>query len=250
VETLTLSIADQIATVELNRPGKKNAINLEMVQEMHALLDELALRDDIAVLIVTSSDPRCFTAGADVGELHSRKKQDALSGINQNAFRHFEEFPHPTIAAVRGYALGAGTELSASCDLRVAGESARFGHPEVGLGITPAAGGMKLLMRLVGLAKAKELIFTGRVIDAKTALDIGLVNRVVRDSEVLSSAKELAREIQKNGTLAVRLAKSAMTAAARHAGENMNLIENLSQAILFEDEEKLARMKAFLDRKK
>ncbi len=250
METLTLSIADQIATVELNRPGKKNAINLEMVTEMHALLDELGQRDDIACLIVTSSDPRCFTAGADVGELHSRKKQDALMGINQYAFRHFEEFPHPTIAAVRGYALGAGTELSASCDLRVAGESARFGHPEVGLGITPAAGGMKLLMRLVGLAKAKELIFTGRVIDARTALEIGLVNRVVPDNEVLSSAKELAREIQKNSTLAVRLAKSAMTAAARHAGEHMNLIENLSQAILFEDEEKQARMKAFLDRKK
>jgi enoyl-CoA hydratase len=249
METLKLTIADRIATVELHRPGKKNAINQQMVNEMHALLDDLAVHPEVACLIVTSSDPRCFTAGADVGELHARQKLDALRGINQNVFRHFEEFPHPTIAAVRGFALGAGTELSASCDLRVAGESARFGHPEVGLGITPAAGGMKLLMRLVGLAKAKELIFTGRVIDAKTALEIGLVDRVVKDDEALASAKELSREILKNGTLAVRLAKTAMLAASRHAGEHMNLIENLSQAILFEDEEKHSRMKSFLKKK-
>ena len=109
---------------------------------------------------------------------------------------------------------------------------------------------MKLLIRLVGLAMAKELIFTARVIDAATAREIGLVNRVVKDEALMDEARALAAEILKNGTLAVRLAKSAITAAARHAGEHMNLIENLAQSILFDDEEKLARMKAFLDRKK
>jgi NADPH:quinone reductase-like Zn-dependent oxidoreductase/enoyl-CoA hydratase/carnithine racemase len=250
METILVEVEDRIATLSLDRPEKKNALSLAMVREIHAAMDELAARDDVGVLILASTDPKCFTAGADVKELKDRKKADALLGINQNAARRFEEFPYPTIAAVRGHALGIGTELAIACDLRVAGESARFGQPEVGLGITPAAGGMQRLLRLVGVAKAKELIFTGDIVDAPTALELGLVNRVVPDDEVLGAARELAGRILANGTLAVRLAKAAVNAAARGAGEHMNLIESLAQAILFDDEEKLARMRAFLDRKK
>ena len=250
METILVDVQDRIAVLTLDRPEKKNAINLEMVNEIHTAMDDLAARDDVACLVVASCDPRCFTAGADVGELRDRGKTDALLGINQNVFRRFEDFPHPTIAAVRGYALGAGTELAISCDLRVAGESARFGQPEVTLGITPAAGGMQRLIRLLGVGRAKELIFTGAVIDAPAAYEMGLLNRVVPDDEVLDAARELAGKIAANGTLAVRLAKSAVNAAARGAGDHMNLIESLSQAILFDDEEKLERMKKFLDRKK
>ena len=250
METIDVSVADSIATLLLDRPEKKNALSLAMVSEIHAAVDELAARDDVGVLILASTDPTCFTAGADVGELKDRKKADALLGINQNAARRFEDFPHPTIAAVRGHALGIGTELAIACDLRVAGESARFGQPEVGLGITPAAGGMQRLLRLVGLAKAKELVFTGDIVDAETALAIGLVNQVVPDDRVIDAAEEMARRILANGRLAVRLAKSALNAAARGAGDHMNLIESLAQAILFDDEEKIARMQAFLSRKK
>jgi len=221
-----------------------------MVRELHAALDQLGAREDVGALILTSSDPRCFTAGADVSELRDRTKTDALLGINQAVANRFESFPHPTIAAVRGHALGIGTELAIACDLRIAGEGARFGQPEVGLGITPAAGGMQRLLRLVGVAKAKELIFTGAILDAAEAARIGLVNRVVPDEEVPAAAEELARRILANSTLAVRLAKSAVNAAARGAGEHMNLVECLSQAILFDDEEKRRRMSAFLDRRK
>jgi enoyl-CoA hydratase len=250
METILVEVAERIATLTLDRPEKKNAISRRMVGEVHAALDELSEREDVACLIVTSGDPRCFTAGADISELRDRRKIDALLGINQGLVRRFEDFPHPTIAAVRGHALGAGTELCMACDLRVAGESARFGQPEVGLGITPAAGGMQRLIRLVGPGRAKELIFTGEVIDARTALDIGLVNRVVPDEEIPAAARELALRITKNSTLAVRLAKAAVNAEARGAGDHMNLIECLAQAILFDDEEKMRRMGAFLDRKK
>jgi len=250
METIGVEVEERVATLTLDRTEKKNAINRRMVDEIHGAMDDLAARDDVACLIVASADPGCFTAGADVGELRDRRKVDALRGINQRMVQRFEDFPHPTIAAVRGHAIGAGTELACACDLRIAGESAKFGQREVALGITPAAGGMKRLIRIVGVAKAKELIFTGDVIDADAARGIGLVNRVVPDDWVLLEAKEVAGRIVANGTMAVRLAKSAVNAAAAGAGEHMDLIECLSQAILFDDEEKIARMSAFLDRKK
>jgi enoyl-CoA hydratase len=250
METIHVAVEERIATLTLNRAEKKNAINLQMVNEIHAAMDYLEERDDVAVLVVMSTDPNCFTAGADVSELRERKMTDALLGINQNAFHRFELFPHPTICAIRGHALGAGTELAMACDIRIAGESARFGQPEVALGITPAAGGMKRLIRLVGVGVAKELIFTGEPVSAQRALQIGLVNRVVPDDWVLIEAKQVAQQIAMNGTLAVRLAKAAVNAAASGAGEHMNLIECLTQAILFDDEEMLERMASFLEKKR
>lgn len=247
---LKIEVEDRIAWVALDRPEKKNALTLEFVNELHESLEALSLRDDVGVLILSSTDPRCFTAGADVNELRDRTRLDALRGINQAVSNRIEDFPHPTIAAIRGHALGIGTELTLACDMRIAGESARLGQTEVRLGITPAAGGMKRMLRIVGLAKAKELILTGAVVDAREAERIGLVNRVVPDDDVLDAAKELADRILENSTMAVRLAKAGMNAAARGAGENMNLIECLAQAILFDDEEKVRRMTAFLDRRK
>jgi enoyl-CoA hydratase len=250
MEYIRVEVRDRLAVLELDRPAKKNALTQAMVDEIHAALDELALRDDVGALLLTSSDPRCFTAGADVGELRERRRVDALRGINQGVSNHLENFPWPTVAVVRGHALGIGTELAIACDLRVAGESARFGQTEVTLGITPAAGGMQRLLRLVGLPKAKELILTGARIEAREAERIGLVNLVVPDDEALAAGEALARRTLANGATAVRLAKAALNAAARGAGEHMNLIECLSQAILFDDEEKIRRMTAFLDRKK
>jgi len=248
-ETIRVEVEGNIASLSLERPEKKNAISAVMVEEIHHAMDDLSSRDDIACLVLMSGDPNCFCAGADVAELRERKKADALLGINQNAVRRFEDFPHPTIAAVRGHAVGAGSEIAMACDIRIAGESARFGQREVALGITPAAGGMERLLRLVGVAKAKELIFTGAFVNATTALQIGLVNRVVPDDWVLIEAKEMASQIARNGTLAVRLAKAAINAAAKGASAHMGLIESLTQAILFDDPEKMERMGKFLDKK-
>ncbi len=243
-------VEGRIAVLWLDRPEKKNALSLAMTREIHAALDELEAREDVAVLILAATDPSCFTAGADVGELRERRKADALLGINQRVTRRFEEFPHPVIAAVRGYALGIGTELAIACDLRVAGEGAVFGLPEVGLGIVPAAGGLRRLAALTGVGFAKEMILTGERIDARSALRYGLVNRVVPTGEVLAEARRLAERIARNGTLAVRLAKAAVNAAVQAPGATMDLVECLVQAVLFDDEEKEARMRSFLDRRR
>src|SRR5690606_10582502 len=149
-----------------------------------AALDALALRDDVRALILTGAGDRAFVSGADIVELRARRGSEALMRHNAKLCDAIEAFPVPTIAAIRGFALGGGCEVALACDLRVAGRSARLGQPEVGLGILPAAGGTWRLQRIVGLAKAKELIFTAAIIDAEEARAIGLVNRVVDDEAV------------------------------------------------------------------
>ncbi len=233
-----------VAVVTLNRPEVKNALNLAMVEELHDALGDLALRDGLAALIITGAGDQAFASGADISELLERTHRDALRAINSGLFRRIEEFPRPTIAAVRGYALGGGCELALACDLRVAGASSRFGQPEVGLGIMPAAGATYRLPRLVGLGRAKELIFTGDILDAREAERIGLVNRVVPDDAVLDAALETAKKIAAKSALAIHLAKVSMNAFAR--GANAFEIESVAQAVLFESEEKRRRMTAFL----
>ncbi|SHK14752.1 enoyl-CoA hydratase/isomerase family protein [Rhodothermus profundi] len=238
-----------IVCCTFNRPEVRNALNLEMVQEVRQLLDQLARRDAVRVLIFTGAGGQAFVSGADIAELRERGRAEALQRINNSLFREIEQFPAPTIAAVRGWALGGGCELAMACDLRIAGESARFGQPEVRLGIIPGAGATYRLPRLVGLGKARELIYTGRIIEASEALAIGLVNEVVPDDQVLEKARALAREIAAASPLAVRFAKMALNAAFEMSTDVGLTLETMMQAILFEDEEKYRRMTAFLERK-
>ncbi len=248
--TVIVEVQDRLARITLNRPEVRNAINLEMIRELEQALSGLAARDDVGALVLTGAGGQAFAGGADIRELRERGSREALLAINQSLFRKVDEFPWPTIAAVRGYALGGGCELAMACDLRIAGESAKFGQPEVGLGILPGAGGTQRLPRLVGIAKAKELIFTGAIIDAREAERIGLVNRVAPDDAVLGEAEALARKILAQGPLAVRLSKLALNASLRAAPETGFLIEMLSQGVLFDSEDKRARMTAFLEKKK
>jgi enoyl-CoA hydratase/carnithine racemase len=244
-----VEVADRIATVTIDRPEARNAIDKQTTRELRAALDDLAERDEAHVLLLTGGGDKAFVSGADIAELKARKRNDALRGINASLFRQLEDFPRPTIAVIRGFALGGGCEIAMACDLRVAGESAKLGQPEAGLGILAAAGGTYRLPRLVGVARAKELLFTGAVIDAKEALAIGLVNRVVPDADVLAEAKKLAAKILEQSPLAVRLAKLAVNAWAKGGMDAWRTVEDLSQAVLFEDEEKERRMTAFLERK-
>ncbi|HYE78121.1 MAG TPA: enoyl-CoA hydratase-related protein [bacterium] len=239
-----------IATLTLNRPEKRNAIDLAMVDALHGALDRLADERDLSCLVLTGAGGKAFAAGADIAQLRDRGVHEALMGINSRLFHKVERFPVPVIAAVQGWALGGGCELALACDLRVAGESAKFGQPEVSLGIIPGAGATQRLPRLVGLGAAKELIYTGRIIDAAEALRIGLVNRVVPDDQVLESARSLAQEIVKNGPLALRLAKVALDASHRTGSDTGLLIETLAQASCFESEDKYKRMTAFLEKRK
>lgn len=249
-ENIVVDVDGGIATVTLNRPEVRNAMNLEMLREITSALEGLAAEPEVGALIFKGAGGKAFAGGADIGELRERGHEESLQAILSSVFRRVEEFPAPTIAAVVGYAVGGGCELSLACDLRVAGEGARFGQPEVALGIMPAAGGTQRLPRLVGMGHAKEMIFTGEIIDARRALEIGLVNHVVPDGEVLDRAKEIAGRILKQGKLAVRLAKAAMN-ASRSAPVEVGLwLESVSQAILYDTEEKDRRMTAFLERKK
>lgn len=246
--TIRVSVdSDGIATIALNRPEVRNAIDLAMVQELTAALHELSLDDSVRALVLRG-EGKAFAGGADIGQLRERRTADALRSINANLFQLVEDFPRPVIAAIEGFALGGGCELAIACDIRIAGDTARLGFPEVGLGIFPAAGGTHRLPKLVGIGKAKELVFTGRLLTATEALAIGLVEHVVPAGDAYTHALVLAREIAKNGPLAVRIAKVAMNAIAR--GNDPEPIEKLGQSILFESQDKLDRMAAFLERRK
>ncbi|MBI5849443.1 MAG: enoyl-CoA hydratase/isomerase family protein [Planctomycetes bacterium] len=244
-----LEIADRIAIVTLNAPERRNAIDRAMVDALHADLTRLESVPELAAVVITGAGDKAFAAGADIAQLKERTSRDAAAAINSTLFARVENFPVPMIAAVRGFCLGGGCELAIACDLRVAGQSAKFGQPEVTLGIIPAAGATYRLPRLIGLGRARDLVYTGRILDAAEAERIGLVNRVVPDAEVLDAALALAREIAHAGPLAVRAAKAAMNALAR-PNEGMALtLESALQAVLFDSTDKHARMQAFLDKR-
>lgn len=236
--------------VTLNAPERRNAIDQEMVDGLHAVLDELQHDESLAAIVLTGAGDKAFAAGADIAQLRERAANDAMKAINSAIFNRIEEFPVPVIAAVKGYALGGGCELAIACDLRVIGESAKMGQPEVKLGIIPAAGGTYRLPRLIGLGRARELVYTGRMVDADEALRIGLANRVVPDAEVVEAALALADEIARNGRLAVRGAKRTLNALSRPGQENAIAFESSTQAVLFDSEDKRARMTAFLDKQR
>ncbi|MCC7510562.1 MAG: enoyl-CoA hydratase/isomerase family protein [Planctomycetes bacterium] len=239
----------RIVLVTLKRPAVKNAINKAMVAELHAAFDDLRGDTDIGCVIITGEGSD-FAAGADIGELRERKALESLAAINSALFAKIENFPAPVIAAIKGYALGGGCELTLACDIRIGGQSAQMGQPEVNLGIIPAAGGTQRLPRIVGLGRAKELVLTGWTIDAAEAHRIGLLNRVVPDAELMAEARKLAGTICKKGPLAIRMAKQALNQSARVGLDAGLAFESTAQALLFESEDKMKRMTDFLDRKK
>ncbi len=246
---LRIEVDDSIATLTVHRPDVRNALSRELVDEIHAALRGLAERKDAGVVILTGSGDKAFVSGADIREMRERTRREALMAINQELFSAVEEFPKVIIAAVNGYALGGGCELALACDLRVAAETAKFGFPETGLGIMPAAGGTQRLPRLIGWGKAKELILTGEIVDARTAERLGMVNQVVPAADLPSAARALARKVLSRGPLATRLAKLSLNMAARTGLDTGLQIERLAQAVLFETQDKVEGMTAFLEKR-
>lgn len=244
---LNASITDGIGHLELNRPEVRNAINRELIDALHVTLDAWAERDDLRAVVLSGAGGKAFAGGADIAELKERTHREAFFGINQRLFQKLEDFPRPVIAAIDGYALGGGLELALSCDLRVASKTAKVGMPEVSLGIFPGAGGTWRLPRVVGFGHAKELIFTGRILDAEEAFSYGLFERLV-DADALSIAKDIAQQIAKNSPLAVQVAKVSLNALARQ--QHAEPVERLAQALLFDSVEKRERMTAFLEKKR
>lgn len=242
-------VRGSVLILTLNRPDKLNSLDQGLVDALHAAMDVYELRADIHAVVLTGAGTKAFAAGADIAQLKERRAGDALKGINSQLFDRIARFACPVIAAVRGYALGGGCELALACDLRVAGESAKFGQPETGLGIMAAAGATWRLAELIGLGRARELLYTGRVVQAEEALQMGLVNQVVPDDEVLDAAVAMAETIARNDPLATRMTKQAL---AQYEGDTVGLTRfaNAAQAALFESPEKARRMEAFLARRK
>jgi enoyl-CoA hydratase len=242
--SLTVAERPDRLVVTLNRPERRNAIDSWMVDELHAVCAELERAPRL--LLLTGGTDGVFAGGADIAQLRERGRMDALAAINQGIFARILALPLPTLAAVDGPALGGGAELAYACDLRICTDRAYFGQPEVRLGILAGAGATYRLPRLVGEGLAKELLFTGRRLPADEALAVRLVSKVAPPGELLDAAHAMLDEVSKGSQLALRLSKAAVDAPeAAHPQ-----LELLSQAILFEDDEKHARMTAFLDRRK
>ncbi|MBN1636510.1 MAG: enoyl-CoA hydratase/isomerase family protein, partial [Deltaproteobacteria bacterium] len=215
METLLFQCKDQIATIVLNRPKVLNALSPKLYKELSGLLEKIAADRSIRALIITGAGEKAFAAGADISAMQPLPAHEAraLAMIGQKPLNQIVDLPQPVIAAVNGLALGGGCELALACDLRIASERAKFGQPEINLGIIPGGGGTQRLPRIIGMARAKDLIFSGRMISAQEACEFGLVNRVVAHEELMSSAESVAKELCTKGPIAMALAKTSVNKA-------------------------------------
>lgn len=240
--TLLVEERDDRVVVLLNRPEVRNAIDQQMVDELHAVCTALERRPKI--LIIAGVDG-VFASGADISELRERRRDDALLGINSTIFVRIAKLPMPVIAALDGYCLGGGAELAYAADFRIGTPSVRIGNPETGLGILAAAGASWRLKELVGEPLAKQILLAGLVLRAEEALAANLITEMHDAPELMAAAHNLADRIAQQDPLAVRITKSVF-----HAPPDAHpVIDQLAQAVLFESEAKFSRMQAFLDNK-
>lgn len=211
-QTLLFEVQEAVAYVTINRPDKLNALNAQAKSELREAFEHCRTNDAISVVILTGAGEKAFIAGTDIRELTALNPETGkeFSEGGQSVFNLIENLGKPVIAAVNGYALGGGMELALACHIRIAGENAKFGQPEVNLGIIPGYGGTQRLARLVGKGRGMELILTGDQIDAQEALRIGLVNKVVPLPDLISTARAMAQKIASKGQIAVRMALKAV----------------------------------------
>lgn len=211
-QNILCAVENGIATITINRPKALNALNLDTVTELKDAIEKIAVDKAVKVVVITGAGEKSFVAGADIKEMATKTPAEGREWgqFGQNVFTEIENMPQPVIAAINGFCLGGGCELSCACDIRYAAENAKFGQPEVGLGITPGFGGTQRLTRVVGRGQAKELIYTGGMIGAEEAKAIGLVNKVVPQEELMPTVLKLAGKIAKNAPVAVQLSKAAI----------------------------------------
>ncbi|MBS5581892.1 MAG: short-chain-enoyl-CoA hydratase [Megasphaera sp.] len=240
-----------IGVLTINRPKALNALNTETVTELNDCVGKIENDPEVKVLIITGGGQKSFVAGADIVEMSTK---NAIEGrhfgkISQDTFTRIENLPQPVIAAVNGFALGGGCELACACDFRYCSDNAKFGQPEVGLGITPGFGGTQRLPRVVGRGYGKELIFTARMINAQEAHRIGLVNKVVPQDQLMDACMKTAKEICANAKVAVQLAKSAV-----NRGINCDVITGIAYedevfGLCFATEDQKEGMAAFVEKR-
>ena len=241
-----------IAVATINRPKALNALNSEVLTDLDELVSAVKADADIRALVITGSGEKAFVAGADIGEMSTLTKEggEAFGKHGNDVFRAIETLPIPTIAAVNGFALGGGCELSMACDIRICADTAVFGQPETGLGITPGFGGTQRLARIVGTGKAKEMIYGARNIKAEEAYRIGLVNNVYPAEELMPAAKKLASTIARNAPIAVRNCKRAINEGIQVDMDQAIVIEEKLFGSCFETCDQKEGMNAFLEKRK
>lgn len=243
--------AEGIVTITLNRPQVLNALNSEVFTEMGQVIDRAGKDDLVRVLLITGGE-KVFAAGADIAEMSVAQPMDIyrFSAVMHETLGKIEALGKPVIAVINGYALGGGLELALACDLRIASETAKFGLPEINLGIFPGGGGTQRLPRLVGIGRAKELIYTGEMISADTAFRMGLVNRVVPVGQAMDEGKKLAQKLVAKGAVALLLAKVAVNTGLDTDLASGITIERQCFALLFSTEDQKEGMSAFLEKRK
>ncbi len=249
---VTTSKSDGICTVKINRPDKLNAMNMDVAKELIQTFETLGKDDSVKVIILTGEGDKAFSAGADIEYMSKISPDESVeyAKLGQLVTSTVELVKQPTIAAVNGFALGGGCELAMSCDIRIASDTARLGQPEVTIGIPPGWGGTQRLMRIVGIAKAKELVYTGRLAKADEAKEIGLVNHVYPLASLQEEAMKMAQAIAKNSAIGVQMSKTAI-----NKGRNADLDTGLSIELLawrncFTHPDREERMTAFVNKSK
>lgn len=247
---LIINLSDKIATVTLNRPKALNALNKDLLSEISSFLDEAKDNADIRVIILTGSGDRSFVAGADIKEFsdfNGEQGEELARKGQEEVFNKIEQFPKPILAAINGFALGGGLELAMAADFRIASENAKLGLPEVTLGLIPGYGGTQRLPKLIGKGRAAQMIFTAEMISAKKAYEIGLVNEVVNQEELIDTAKKIAMKIAQNSPVAIEKAIKAINSSDNECGFE---IEIKSFGELFDKEDFKEGVGAFLEKRK
>ena len=249
---ITTSKDEGVCIVKINRPTKLNAMNIDVAREIISTFQQLDKDDSVKVIVLTGEGDKAFSAGADIEYMSkiSADESEVYAKLGQEVTATVENVSKPTIAAVNGFALGGGCEVAMSCDIRIASENARMGQPEVTIGIPPGWGGTQRLMRIVGIAKAKELVYTGKMIKANEAKEIGLVNNVVPLESLMDEVMSMAKTIASNATLAVRMSKIAIN-KGRNADLDTGLgVELLAWRNCFSDPDREKRMTDFVNKSK
>lgn len=246
---LVITTQDGYALVQLNRPEVLNALNIQIMQDLVQALETLDKDDNVRCIIVTGNE-KAFAAGADIKEMADATATEMLVRDQFARWDRIRKIKKPLIAAVSGYALGGGCELAMACDMIIASDTAKFGQPEINIGVMPGAGGTQRLTRAAGKAKSMELVLTGRMMPADEALQCGLINKIVPAEYYLEEAKNLAREIASKPPLAVKLAKESVLKAFDTTIEGGLEFERKNFYLLFASEDQKEGMKAFIEKRK
>jgi enoyl-CoA hydratase len=240
-----------IKIITIDRPDALNALNTDVLTELEKALDDINA-DETRCVVITGSGEKAFVAGADLGTLIKKKREEAKawSAYGQSVFRKVETLPVPVIAAVNGFALGGGAELALACDIRLAANNAVFALPESGLAIVPGFGGTQRLPRIIGVAKAKELLFTGNNVKADEALQIGLVSAVYAKEALMDEAMKIAEKIASKGPIAIRLIKKAVNEGIQTDIDTGTALEAEYSSLCFETQDQKNAMTAFFEKRK